>query len=254
MKRIIIRVFLYEMHFRVVIMEILEHVGERIRLFRKHQNLTLEELAYIIHKSPSTLCKYERGSVNIDILTLSEIANALDVDISQLIDFKHEKAVKPNKNGNNFFKRHDRFYVYNLYVPWKGLLQGVMEVTSGPTNTSEDSVVLYMCSGEEIDLSDPLFIYTGTMVCDDTYSYFSMQNASGAKDVLYIMTKSPNWMRNTVKGLFLSISNTYGCPSAAPILFSVEKQLIDDDLLKELRIDRDDVIDFAKKTNLLVNL
>ena len=84
MKRIIIRVFLYEMHFRVVIMEILEHVGERIRLFRKHQNLTLEELAYIIHKSPSTLCKYERGSVNIDILTLSEIANALDVDISHL--------------------------------------------------------------------------------------------------------------------------------------------------------------------------
>ena len=43
----------------------LEHIGARIRLFRKHQNLTLEELAYMVHKSPSTICKYENGSVNL---------------------------------------------------------------------------------------------------------------------------------------------------------------------------------------------
>lgn len=55
----------------------LEHIGARIRLFRKHRNLTLEELAYLVHKSPSTICKYESGSVNIDILALSEIAEAL---------------------------------------------------------------------------------------------------------------------------------------------------------------------------------
>jgi transcriptional regulator with XRE-family HTH domain len=235
-------------------MDKLEHIGARIRLFRKHQNLTLEELAYIVHNSPSTLCKYERGSVNVDILTLSEIADALGVDVSQLIDFRSEKSSSSNKSSTNFFKRHNRFYVYNLYAPWKGLLQGVMEITNGPAGGNEDKVILYMSSGEELDLDDPLFIYTGTMVYDDSFSYFCMKNASGTKDTLYIMTKSPNWMRNTVKGLFLSVSHTYGCPSAAPILFCVEKQIIDDSFLDELRIDRDDVIDFVKKTNLLVNL
>ena len=95
-------------------MDKLEHIGARIRLFRKHQNLTLEELAYIVHKSPSTLCKYERGSVNVDILTLSEIADALGVDVSQLIDFRSEKSSSSNKSSTNFFRNINWRWLWNV--------------------------------------------------------------------------------------------------------------------------------------------
>lgn len=95
-------------------MDKLAHIGARIKLFRKHQNLTLEELAYMVHKSPSTICKYENGRINIDILTLSEIANAMEIEISQLTDFPAERTKPAVRNTANFFRRHNRFHVYNL--------------------------------------------------------------------------------------------------------------------------------------------
>lgn len=235
-------------------MDKLEHIGARIRLFRKHQNLTLEELAYMVHKSPSTLCKYENGSVNIDILTLSEIADALGVEISQLTDFGSGKVRRSERNSSNFFRRHKRFYVYNLYSHQKDLLLGVMDVTSSVADSNEDDIVMYLNFGNEIDITDPLFIYTGTMTCDDSFAYLDLVNASGMKDHLYVLAKSPNWMKNQVKALALSVSSVYGSPSGIIMIFSAEKLDINEELYNELRIDSDVIFDFAGKSNLIAPL
>lgn len=37
------------------------HVGSRIRFYRKLKNMTQDQLAAAIHKSESTLSKYESG-------------------------------------------------------------------------------------------------------------------------------------------------------------------------------------------------
>lgn len=232
----------------------LEHIGSRIRLFRKHQNLTLEELAYMVHKSPSTLCKYEKGSVSIDILTLSDIAGALGIEISQLTDFRTEAPSVAPDNSSNFFMRHNRFYVYNLFSQWKELLHGIMEITSNPDENGARHAVLYVDSRNDSDLSDPLFIYTGTISGDNTFAFIEMQNASGMNDKLYIMAKSPYWMRNEARGMILSISQTYGCPSAGSMLFSTEKRVINSDLLEELSITDDHTMELLRKTNLLLTL
>lgn len=234
-------------------MDRLEHIGGRIRLFRKHINLTLEELAYLVHKSPSTLSKYERGSVNIDILTLSEIADALGIGISQLTDFSTRRRMPSGRNDSNLFKRHDRFHVYYLYSPMKQVLQGFLEVT-GSTNQTEDNVVLYLGSEKGFDVKEPLFIYTGTMICDESYAYISMQNSSGMKDMLYIMIKTPQWMRNATKGLVLSVSSTHGCPAASSMLFSAEEMELNEELTDILRADRDEIVDFVRQTNLFAPL
>ncbi len=235
-------------------MDKLKHIGSRIKLFRKHQNLTLEELAYMIHKSTSTLCKYENGSVSIDILTLSDIASALGVEISQLTDFRTEVSAAASDNSSNFFMRHKRFYVYNLFAPWKDPLHGVMEVTSNLDETGAKHVVMYVDQNKESDFSDPLFIYTGTLSGDNTFAFMEMQNASGMNDRLYILAKSPYWMRNKAKGMILSISQTYGCPSAGSMLFSTEKLELNDALLEELSITDDQTMELLLKTNLLLTL
>ncbi len=234
-------------------MDRLEHIGGRIRLFRKHQNLTLEELAYIVHKSPSTICKYESGSVNIDILTLSEIADALGIEISQLTDFSKEKPVSLRNTGN-FLRRSKRFYVYSLLSQQNDMLLGIMDITGEVPDSNEDNVVLYMSYGDSIDISDPLFIYTGTMTCDDTFAYITLQNVAGSKDRMSILVKSPQWMRNHVKSLALSVSSTYGCPSASVMIFSTEELEITEELIRDLRVDSDMILDFAGKTNIIAPL
>ena len=68
--------------------EVSIHVGQRIRLYRKTKNLTIETFAGMIHKSKATVSKYENGDISIDIETLFTIAQALGVPVNQLIDYE----------------------------------------------------------------------------------------------------------------------------------------------------------------------
>lgn len=229
----------------------LEHLGSRIRLFRKHRNLTLEELAYMVHKSPSTISKYEKGTVNIDILTLSEIADSLEVDIGQLTDFQPIVKAKPLGSSSNFFTRHRKLYAYYNYRPWKVPMQGTLEITG----TGEDEcVVLSLGMSDPDDNFDPLFLYSGTIHSDDNFTFMELYNVSGMKDKVYCIAKSPYWLKGSVRGLFLSVSQTYGCPSLSLFLFSAEKRLIDESLIEDLNILDDETKALVDSTNLILQL
>ena len=45
-------------------------IGKKIRIYRKKQKMTLDELAAVIYKSKATVSKYEKGEISIDISTL----------------------------------------------------------------------------------------------------------------------------------------------------------------------------------------
>ena len=45
-------------------------IGKNIRRYRKNNNIKLEELSALIHKSRSTISKYEKGEIAIDVETL----------------------------------------------------------------------------------------------------------------------------------------------------------------------------------------
>ena len=47
--------------------ELAVHVGQKIRLFRKIQGLTVEQLAARIQKSKATVYKYESGQIPLDV-------------------------------------------------------------------------------------------------------------------------------------------------------------------------------------------
>ena len=55
------------------------YVGEQIRRYRKAGNMTLQDLADAIHKSRATICKYENGEISVDVETLYEISQVLQV-------------------------------------------------------------------------------------------------------------------------------------------------------------------------------
>ena len=57
-------------------------VSENIRRLRKEKGITQEALAEILHISPQSISKWERGDAYPDISMLSPLANYFGVTIS----------------------------------------------------------------------------------------------------------------------------------------------------------------------------
>ena len=68
--------------------EINVYIGGQIRKYRKANSMTLQQLADVIHKSRATVCKYENGEISIDIATLYEISQALQISFGQLASYQ----------------------------------------------------------------------------------------------------------------------------------------------------------------------
>lgn len=66
--------------------EIPKLVGEQIVIFRKSRNLSQTELAQLIGKDRQYLYKIEKGKVTPNIVTLSIIAKALKLTLSELFE------------------------------------------------------------------------------------------------------------------------------------------------------------------------
>ena len=47
--------------------ELNKHIGKQIRMYRKVQGLTLQQLADLIHKSRASVSKYETGEITLDV-------------------------------------------------------------------------------------------------------------------------------------------------------------------------------------------
>lgn len=61
--------------------------GNNLRQIRKVRNLSLENLAYESEMELSQVFRIEKGLVNPTISTLAALAKALDLSLSELLDF-----------------------------------------------------------------------------------------------------------------------------------------------------------------------
>lgn len=61
-------------------------IGQKIRMLRKQNNMTAEELAKAIGKDRATIYRYEKGDIeNLPVTILEPIAAALNVDPASLL-------------------------------------------------------------------------------------------------------------------------------------------------------------------------
>ncbi len=67
--------------------EFLFNIGQKIRIERTKKGLSQEKLAELTEMSIKTLGKIERGQTDFVISNLISIADALNVDISELFIF-----------------------------------------------------------------------------------------------------------------------------------------------------------------------
>lgn len=88
-------------------------VGQRIKKYRKSRGYTIEQFSAMINKSKATLSKYENGAITIDIETLYDIAQALEIDLKCFIDYQppvfHQDTSLPK---NNYFNQSLAYMYY----------------------------------------------------------------------------------------------------------------------------------------------
>jgi transcriptional regulator with XRE-family HTH domain len=71
-------------------------LGQKIRMLRKQNNMSVEELAQKIGKDRATVYRYEKGEIeNLPVTALEPIAAALNVDPADLLMNTHPALVLP---------------------------------------------------------------------------------------------------------------------------------------------------------------
>ncbi len=67
--------------------ELVRHLGNRIRLLRKAKNLSQEQFAELASLHPTYMGDIERGQVNASLCCYAGIAKALNISLSELVEF-----------------------------------------------------------------------------------------------------------------------------------------------------------------------
>jgi transcriptional regulator with XRE-family HTH domain len=79
---------------QVFAMDVRELIGKRIKGLRQGEGISQEVLAEKIDMSPKYLSSIERGKENPTLGTFIKLAQALDVEVSELFSYEHERPKK----------------------------------------------------------------------------------------------------------------------------------------------------------------
>lgn len=236
--------------------EINQHVGRRIRMYRKSRRLTLQQLADRIHKSKSSVSKYETGEITLDIETLAEISKVLQVSIHQLTDYQppsDTSAIHPAScRGISPFFRARRMYFYFYDGKSECLKDGIIDIRESETEpgnyTADLSISVVMPSGRNRGL-----FYSGKVVYSDMLIRFSFVNQYNPleEDLLYIF--NPLEFRDYTDGLLCGISSADLMPCAFKCLVTITPQEHTEELKKQLLFSKEELQRWQKFNMLLVD-
>lgn len=79
-----------------------KYIGEQIRKYRTHKNITLEELAEYLKTTPQAISRYELGDRKTDNDTLFKLAEYFNVSINDFFPPLEYNAKNKFENQNQF--------------------------------------------------------------------------------------------------------------------------------------------------------
>lgn len=153
--------------------DICTEVGGRIRHFRKARGHTLESFSRLLHRSKSVLSKYERGDVALDIVTLQEIALALDVPIAALLENSGRMSAPlySSRGDAAAEQQFERYYCYSIMSYDKATLQKSLLIMGSDTATC------YMNIDSEENVQHYEFLFSGKVRRSDSFTRLFLTNA-----------------------------------------------------------------------------
>lgn len=240
-----------------------EGLQRSIRRYRKANGLTLESLGRIINKSKPTVWKYENGAIDMDILTLSEIADALNVSLTHLISAALAETDGDGASGSTNGSRASNGR------------RDAAKIAGQPKGTLPDSIkyiYMYFYDGrtrklarsridvDPVDIGESLFhaalfydadsfkapekcrdFYAGTAYVADPYTNFSFQNVNNPVENLFIVAKEPFKKHGVMNGILTGISYKDFQPISFKVILSDYKLKEDEALTDWLKINKENL-------------
>ncbi len=187
-------------------------LGNKIREYRKAQNVSIEELGNIIGKSKTTVARYETGEIVIDIITAMEICNALNIDLNDIC-MKEMQGIEKDININPF--NSNLLYLY--YISKNGLIISSIEIKE-----KEHINSVLMKNG----LSKGKYKqeYTGVLESNYNTAFICLTNAisNPGLDKFQIEIDLHSKENNLYYGIFLGISDNTHRPTARKCILTKE--------------------------------
>jgi transcriptional regulator with XRE-family HTH domain len=221
--------------------EVNTELGNQIRKYRKANKMTLDELAAKINKSKATLSKYENGSISIDILTLSEIAECLHVSTAHLVASTFSGCRGIGEDGADSGAGNvRRYYMYFLDGRIKKLVISLLLVTDHLTGGRREAYLHYHMD----DFTRPercKGFYAGDLSAANPYMNFAFQNKNNDIESLFIVAKKTFNDSSILCGLLTAISFSTFQPISYKVILSEHELAQNDVLFRRLRIGKEDI-------------
>lgn len=233
--------------------EISMHVGQRIRLYRKTKNLTIETFAGMIHKSKATVSKYENGDISIDIETLFTIAEALGISVNQLIDYADETQNDTAADGKKAVHQlsKSRYYMYFYDGRRNRIARNVIEVQDGGQENGVFEANMYAYLENFDNYYQCKLLYHGTMRRYDTFVNFNFENQNNKVERAFLYAINSFSHSGRMAGLYCGLSTQPILPACFKFVLSPEILEEDDALKEDLTVSKEDV-KALKKMNMFV--
>lgn len=221
--------------------EISTSIGCTIRSFRKKKKMTIVELASKINKSKSTISKYEKGEIVIDIETLYDIANALETHIHQLLYYT-QKLVNPDHQVPipAFFNNMAKFYSYIYDGRIGKIIKCAFDVTTH-CETNRYNIMMYMNFNDYENYYICENTYYGYIEHHDALTNIVLHNKDTKMEQVTISILASFLDSDTKWGLFTGVSSRPMMPIAFKMLFSKKRLVENDDLFHQLKMSKEDI-------------
>lgn len=226
--------------------EMSKHVSQRIRHFRKLHNMTLDELAKRIYKSKSTLSKYENGEIIIDVATLQDISNVLDIPIVSFFSTQPLAELPSIENvalpGTGLQTTY--IYHWDARPHRRSIYQSVVQV-----DPVSERCHLYWAVPDVDEFTKCNYMFYGRCLKTATSNRLLLLNYTNQMDMLIINYLDPlTCHNNRVTGSLTSMSvGQYECYSTKCIISDRPLEQ-NDELIQALLISKQAISDI-KKTN-----
>lgn len=228
------------------------YVGNKIKFYRKQRGLSLEQLAHMIHKGKSTLSKYENGYISLDVETLLEISQALNIEVTQLVDYHYQKEETISSLRNPFGQDHLSLYYYDGRK--KEIVQSLITLSENQQQ-NKMTANFYMDIPSYGEYEKCRFFYTGEMNAYDLVTYLTLINQNNPMERMTMcILNSFNFQQNQATWGFLSgISYQPIAPFTLKFLLT-PRPLADSELsLQDLLITREEIKTLKYYNMMLLN-
>ena len=195
-------------------------VGENIRRFRTLQHMTQQTLANMLSRSLACISKYENGTIAIDLHTLYQIADALQIPPTLLFPQAEIDNTAAMIYSNDFpvLFRHPTLFLYTLSKKTGNVVTSVMELYHDRMEAT-----IYYAVKDLSDYKNSAYVMLGTVWTSEANIRMHFTNPLLKSDFIFMCFHTTDLIAGNGMGFFTALDYLYQfsaakcCISTAPI-------------------------------------